>query len=110
MQTLKPLLQTVANAPLDEKFKTDIALLVTESLIRAVEIRTTPVPFVDGEDRKQREKRLESTHSRAVDEAMQQGFILTRYFNEQRGRFPGRLCTDAHQPESDHGTRGEARP
>ena len=87
MQTLKPLLQTVANAPLDEKFKTDIALLVTESLIRAVEIRTTPVPFVDGEDRKQREKRLESTHSRAVDEAMQQGFILTRYFNEQFADF-----------------------
>jgi len=87
MQTLKPLLQTVANAPLDEKFKTDIALLVTESLIRAVEIRTTPVPFVDGEDRKQREKRLESTHSRAVDEAMQQGFILTRYFKERFADF-----------------------
>ena len=87
MQTLKPLLQTVANAPLDEKFKSDIALLVTESLIRAVEIRTTPVPFADSEDRKQREKRVEGTHSRAVDEAMQQGFVLTRYFYEQFAEF-----------------------
>ena len=87
MQTLKPLLQTVANAPLDEKFKTDIALLVTESLIRAVEIRTTPIPFVDTEDRKQREKRVDNIHARAVDEAMEQGFILTRYFNDQFAEF-----------------------
>lgn len=87
MQTLKPLLQTVANAPLDEKFKTDIALLVTESLIRAVEIRTTPVERIDNEDRKQREKRVEGIYSRAVDQAMQQGFVLTRYFYEQFADF-----------------------
>ena len=87
MQTLKPLLETVANAPLDEKFKTDISLLVTESLIRAVEIRTTPIERIDNEDRKQREKRLEGIYSRAVDQAMQQGFVLTRYFNEQFADF-----------------------
>ena len=83
MVTLKPLLQTVANAPLDERFKTDIALLVTESLIRAVEIRTAPVARIDNEDRKAREKRVEGIYSREVDEAMQQGFVLTRYFYEQ---------------------------
>ena len=87
MQTLKPLLETVANAPLDEKFKTDISLLVTESLIRAVEIRTTPIERIDNEDRKQREKRVEGIYSRAVDQAMQQGFVLTRYFNEQFADF-----------------------
>jgi len=87
MQGLKPLLATVANAPLDEKFKTDIALLVTESLIRAVEIRTTPVRRVDNEDRKAREKRVEGTYVRQVDEAMQQGFVLTRYFYEQFAEF-----------------------
>lgn len=87
MQGLKPLLATVANAPLDEKFKTDIALLVTESLIRAVEIRTSAVPRIDNEDRKAREKRVEGIYSREVDQAMQQGFVLTRYFYEQFGDF-----------------------
>jgi tetratricopeptide (TPR) repeat protein len=83
MQPLKPLLQTVANAPLDEKFKTDIALLVTESLIRAVEIRSAPVARVPSEDRKERDKRIEAIRSRQVEDAMQQGFVLTRYFYEQ---------------------------
>ena len=88
MQTLKPLLQIVANAPLDDKFKTDIALLVTESLIRAVEIRSTPVARVaESEDRKEREKRIESVRSREVEAAMQQGFVLTHYFYEQFEQF-----------------------
>lgn len=87
MQALKPLLQTVATAPLDEKFKTDIALLVTESLIRAVEIRTTPNAFVAGEDRKDREKRIEAVRSHAVDDAMQQGFVVTRFFYDQFAEF-----------------------
>jgi len=87
MQTLKPLLPTVANAPLDGKFKSDIALLVTESLIRAVEIRTTPNAFVSGEDRKDRERRIEAVRSHAVDDAMQQGFVLTRFFYDQFAEF-----------------------
>src|SRR5581483_6056003 len=58
MTPLKPILQTVQNAPLDEKFKTDIALLVTESVIRAVEIRTEPMIRVPNEDKKEREKRI----------------------------------------------------
>ena len=87
MQTLKPLLQNVANAPMDEKFKTDIALLVTESLIRAVEIRTTPLGSATNEDRKEREKRVETIRSRAVDLASAQGFVLTRFFYEQFADF-----------------------
>jgi tetratricopeptide (TPR) repeat protein len=87
MIPLKPLLQTVANAPLDDKFKTDIALLVTESLIHAVEIRTTPVPGVANEDRKERDKRIDAVRSRKVDDAMQQGFVLTHYFYDQFANF-----------------------
>ena len=87
MQTLKPLLQTVAASPMDAKFKTDIALLVTESLIRAVEIRTTPLSAPDNEDRKERERRIEGVRSRAVDQAMEQGFVLTHFFYEQFGEF-----------------------
>ena len=87
MQECKPLLQTVSSAPLDEKFKTDIALLVTESLIRAVEIRTTPVPSAADEDRKERERRIESVRGRQVNDAMEQGFVLTHYFYEQLAPF-----------------------
>ena len=34
IQRLKPLLQSVSRAPLEESFKTDISLLVTECLVR----------------------------------------------------------------------------
>lgn len=87
MQPLKPLLQTVQNAPLDDKFKNDIALLVTESVIRAVEIRTEPMIRVPNEDKKEREKRIEAIRSHEVEQAMQQGFVLTHYFYEQFGDF-----------------------
>ena len=41
IKRLEPLLQSVKRAPLEESFKTDISLLVTECLVRAIEIRTT---------------------------------------------------------------------
>ena len=65
---LEPLLDAVKNAPMDESFKDDISLLLTESLIRAIEVRTsTGKPSeVEKED--------------AVKASMEQGFILTRYF------------------------------
>jgi hypothetical protein len=87
MQTLKPLLRTVENAPMDDRFKEDIALLVTESLIRAVEIRTTPVIPVANEDRRERDRRVEAVRLHQVDEAMQQGFVLAHYFYEQFAEF-----------------------
>jgi hypothetical protein len=87
MQRLKPLLASVKDSPMDATFKNDIALLVTECLIRAVEVRTMPVPNSGHEDKKQREKRVEEVRSRAVDAAVQQGFVLTRYFFDQFSAF-----------------------
>ena len=70
IQRLEPLLQSVKRAPLEESFKTDISLLVTECLVRAVEIRTagTTAP---GE---------EAMRAQAVEDAVKQGYILTKYF------------------------------
>jgi hypothetical protein len=87
MQRLKPLLGTVSNAPLEATFKTDIALLVTESLIRAIEARTIAVPTAPDEDRKAHEKRVEEVRSQAAEVAMRQGFVLTRYFYDQFATF-----------------------
>jgi tetratricopeptide (TPR) repeat protein len=69
IKRLEPLLQSVKAAPIDESFKSDISLLVTECLIRAIEIRTI------GD-----KKTAEPIRAQAVDEAVKQGYILTRYF------------------------------
>ncbi|HUO26860.1 MAG TPA: hypothetical protein VMU61_14430 [Candidatus Aquilonibacter sp.] len=68
MKRLEPLLQSVKRAPLEDSFKNDISLLVTECLIRAVEIRTTG------------SKTEEPMRVQAVDDAVKQGYILTPYF------------------------------
>ncbi len=67
---LEPLLQSVKRAPLEEAFKTDISLLVTECLIRAIEIRTTGT----------KQAADEALRAQAVDDAVKQGYILTRTF------------------------------
>jgi hypothetical protein len=69
MKRIEPLLQSVKRAPLEEGFKTNISLLVTECLVRAVEIRTT------GD-----KQTAEAMRTQAVDEAVKQGYILTQYF------------------------------
>ena len=69
IKRLDPLLQSVKRAPLEESFKTDMTLLVTECLVRAIEIRT------NGTKRTPEAMRLQ-----AVDDAVKQGYILTRYF------------------------------
>lgn len=69
VKRLAPLLQSVKNAPLEESFKNDISLLVTECLIRAIEIRTTGT-----------KQTAEPMRLQAVDDAVKQGYILTRYF------------------------------
>jgi tetratricopeptide (TPR) repeat protein len=68
IKRLEPLLQSVRRAPIEESFKTDISLLVTECLVRAIEIRTTG------------SKAEEAMRAQAVDDAVKQGYILTRYF------------------------------
>ena len=70
IKRLEPLLQSVKRAPLEESFKTDIALLVTECLVRAVEIRTTG----------SKQTVEEAMRTQAVDDAVKQGYILTRTF------------------------------
>ena len=69
MQRMEPLLSAVVDAPIDESYKHQIALLVTESLIHAIEARTLE------EGRAQ-----ETVKQQAVNDAMERGFILTRYF------------------------------
>jgi tetratricopeptide (TPR) repeat protein len=70
---LEPLLGSVKNAPMDEAFKSNISLLVTECLVRAIEERLTKVP--------------EAERSKTIDEADKEGFVLTRYFYDALGKF-----------------------
>lgn len=69
IKRLEPLLQSVKRAPLEEGFRTDISLLVTECLVRAIEIRTTGP-----------KQTAEAMRAQAVDDAVRQGYILTKYF------------------------------
>jgi tetratricopeptide (TPR) repeat protein len=69
IKRLEPLLQSVKRAPLEENFKSDISLLVTECLVRAIEIRTIGT-----------KQTAEAMRLQAVDDAVKQGYILTRYF------------------------------
>jgi hypothetical protein len=69
MEHLKPLLENVKGAPMDESFKTDVSLLATECLIRAIEARTTGTS-----------KALNAERQQLVERSVEQGFILTPYF------------------------------
>jgi tetratricopeptide (TPR) repeat protein len=69
IKRIEPLLQSVKRAPLEESFKTDIALLVTECLVRAIELRTMGT-----------KQTAEAMRVQAVDDAVKQGYILTRFF------------------------------
>ncbi len=70
---LQPLLGTVENAPMDDAFKSNISLLVTECLIRAIEERLAKIP--------------ETERAKNIEEADKEGYILTRYFYDALGRF-----------------------
>jgi len=72
---LHPLLQQVKSSPMDEAFRANISLLVTECLIRAVELRAGG-PKVSEEDR-----------AKALDEDDRQGYVLTRYFYNALAKF-----------------------
>jgi tetratricopeptide (TPR) repeat protein len=69
VKRLDPLLAQVKRAPVDDNFKTDMSLLVTECLVRAIEIRTSG-----------NKQTAEAMRTQAVDDAVKQGYILTRYF------------------------------
>jgi len=76
MAHLKPLLDNVKGAPMDESFKTDVSLLATECLIRAIEARTIGSS-----------KTPETDRQRLVEQSAEQGFILTPYFYEALLKF-----------------------
>jgi tetratricopeptide (TPR) repeat protein len=72
LNALAPVLDAVKLAPMDESFKSDPSLLVTECVIRSIEAR---VPLTG--------KSSLSDQDRAVNDSMAQGFVLTRYFYER---------------------------
>ncbi len=73
---LEPLLDQVKSAPMDEAFKNNISLLVTECLVRAIEARTM------GSSKTPEAERLKT-----LDQADQEGYVLTRYFYEALIKF-----------------------
>jgi tetratricopeptide (TPR) repeat protein len=75
VKNLDPLLETVKSAPMDESFKNDSSLLLTECFIRAIEARTGLAKATDAE------------REQAVQSSMEQGFILTRYFYDALLKF-----------------------
>ncbi len=76
MKRLQPILAAVEAAPMDESYKRDVALLVTESLVRAIEART----LAGG-------KAPEAQRHEAVQAAMEEGFVLTQFFYERLAEF-----------------------
>ena len=73
---LEPLLEQVKSAPMDDAFKNNISLLVTECLVRAIELRA------QGTSKTPEAERLKS-----LDEADQEGYVLTRYFYDALIKF-----------------------
>jgi len=75
-QRLAPLLGLVQAAPLEKNYKKDVSLLVTESLIRAVEARMIPGG-----------RAAEAQREQATERDMREGFILTDYFFDALKQF-----------------------
>lgn len=69
LQRLQPLLEAVNSSALEEPFKRDISLLVTECMVRAIEARTLG-----------NRQTPDSERLKIVDDSEKEGFILTRYF------------------------------
>lgn len=76
MKKIEPLLKEIQSAPLDDSYKQDTALLVTESLIRAIEARQI-----------QGGKAAETKREKQVAADMADGFVLTSYFYESLMKF-----------------------
>jgi hypothetical protein len=76
LKRLEPLAELIKTAPLDQSYKYDFALLVNESLIRAIEARTLLLG-----------KSNAAARDEYVQHYMAEGFILTRYFYDALGGF-----------------------
>src|SRR5207253_2105863 len=75
IKQLEPILNEVQNAPMEQSFKYDISLLVTESMVRAIETR-----FIGSRSGKSFSKQDEALREAAVNDAMTEGYVLTEYF------------------------------
>ena len=75
LKQLEPILEDVRNAPMAQPFKNDIALMVNECLIRAIEARTTI------------SKSNEVARNAYVQRSVEEGFVLTRFFYDQLASF-----------------------
>jgi hypothetical protein len=75
LKALEPLLDNVVSAPMAVPFKSDISLLVTECLIRAIEVRMS-IP-----------KNRQADRAAAVRRSVEEGFVLTRTFYDQLADF-----------------------
>jgi uncharacterized protein DUF4932 len=75
LKQLEPILEDVVRAPMAQPFKNDIALMVNECLIRAIEARTT-IP-----------KSNEAARNAYVQRSVEEGFVLTRSFYDQLASF-----------------------
>src|SRR5258708_7420062 len=73
---LEPLLDQVKSSPMDEAFKNNISLLVTECLVRAIELRT------GGSN-----KTPEAERQADLNKSDEEGYVLTRYFYESLIKF-----------------------
>jgi hypothetical protein len=75
LKQMEPILEDVRTAPMARSFKEDIALMVNECLIRAIEARTS----------------IPNTHEEArdayVERSVEEGFVLTRYFYDALAGF-----------------------
>jgi tetratricopeptide (TPR) repeat protein len=100
MERLLPLLKPVQQAPLEFLYKSDIAALLTECLIKAVEAQMMdvgsppekPETFRDRSDQDRYDaevtayqRKAELVRRRAVDLDMRQGWVLVEYFYNQLG-------------------------
>ena len=101
MERLLPLLKPVQQAPLEFLYKSDIAALLTECLIKAVEAQMMDVGFPRPEkpdtfrDRSDQDRydaevtayqrKAELVRRRAVGLDMRQGWVLVEYFYNQLG-------------------------
>ncbi len=74
LKRLEPLLDDVKMAPMDEAFKSNISLLVTECLVRAIETRTMA-------------KMSEAERDKTIAAADAEGYVLTRYFYDALVKF-----------------------
>ncbi|MEO6910351.1 MAG: hypothetical protein ABI158_05445 [Edaphobacter sp.] len=102
IKRLAPLLKGVQDAPLDFAYKSDISALLTECLIKGIEIQTMDVGIVKPkkpdatssraafgkymDDMTAYDRQAEAVRRQRVDLAMRQGWVLVDYFYGKLGQ------------------------